>query len=92
VGFTVKILEFCSICRKDTPIYYRRVYKGVASIELFPGKNTNANIEFSIEMKPTGAKEVAVTLNDAVDYPLVPLMRELKAYILELDKKGGLPL
>jgi len=76
--------------RKDVPIYYRRLYTGVAVIELNKGPS-NYRIDFSIETKPTGQKEVTLSFIDTVDYPLVPISKELKQYITELDDAGGLP-
>ncbi|MDR1287033.1 MAG: hypothetical protein LBK08_05425 [Treponema sp.] len=86
----MKILSIRSISRKDVPIYYRRLYTGKAEIELLHG-TAECGIDFSIETKPTGHKEITVTLACAVDYPLVPLIRELKTFINKLDNSGGLP-
>jgi len=86
----MKILTIKDIVRKDFPIYYRRLYTGVASLEL----NTivaDHRIDFSIEHKPTGEKVVAVSFIKQIDYPLVPLIKELKAYIDTMDSNGGLP-
>jgi hypothetical protein len=51
----------------------------------------NYRIDFSIEYKPTGQKEISITFIDKVDYPLVPVNKELKNYILELEAANGLP-
>jgi len=76
--------------RKDVPIYYRKLYTSVAVIEL-NGKQNEYRIDFSMEIKPTGQKEFNVNFIDAVDYPLVPLVKELKHYIAELEAADGLP-
>jgi hypothetical protein len=86
----MKVLSIKNVSRKDVPIYYRRLYSGVAVLELVKDP-VERRIDFSIETKPTGAKEIAVTLVDAVDYPLIPLNRELKKFIDHLDVNGGLP-
>jgi 2-methylaconitate cis-trans-isomerase PrpF len=86
----MKIISIKDMIRKDVPIYYRKLYTGVAVVELNKGP-VNYRIDFSIEYKPTGNKDVAVSFIDAVDYPLIPLSRELKQYISELDTAGGLP-
>ncbi|MDR2302967.1 MAG: hypothetical protein LBE10_00065 [Treponema sp.] len=86
----MKILEFKNITRKDVPIYYRSLFSGTAVLELV-NKSTDLSVEFSIEKKPTGYKEIIVTLNEKVDYPLVPLIKELKKYIDNLDASGALP-
>jgi hypothetical protein len=86
----MKILEVKNIVRKDVPIYYRRLYTGIAVIELI-NKSQDAHIDFSIEHKPTGQKEILVSFIDKVDYPLVPLNSALKKAIDDLDSSGGLP-
>jgi translation initiation factor 1 (eIF-1/SUI1) len=86
----MKILSIKDIVRKDVPIYYRRLYSGIAVLELI-NKSIETHIDFSIEHKPTGHKETLVTLIDKVDYPLVPLVAELKKHLSDLDSKGSLP-
>jgi hypothetical protein len=49
------------------------------------------NIDFSIETKPTGHKDISVTFINSFDYPLVPLLKEIKKYVTDLDNGGALP-
>lgn len=86
----MKIIGIQNIIRKDVPIYYKRFYKGTLVIELI---NTPKEIplEFIIEHKPTGQLEITATLMEEIDYPVVPLMKELKNYIGELDSGRKLP-
>ena len=86
----MKIISIKDMIRKDVPIYYRRLYTGVAVIEVNQ-ESIDYRIDFSIEYKPTGQKEVNVSFIDSIDFPLVPINRELKIYISELDSNGGLP-
>ncbi|MDR1319393.1 MAG: hypothetical protein LBJ90_07185 [Treponema sp.] len=86
----MKVIMIKDMVRKDVPIYYRRLYTGVAVLELVKGVEDH-RIDFSIEYKPTGQTEISVTFNGKVDYPLVPLTRELKKFIANLDSAGGLP-
>jgi len=86
----MQIVEIKNIIRKDVPIYYRRLYSGIAVLEIF-NKHLETPLDFQIEHKPTGQKEIAITLMDTVDYPLVPLHKELKNYIGSLDTGGKLP-
>jgi len=55
------------------------------------GNEENYRIDFSIESKPTGHKDITINFIDTVDYPLIPVNKELKKYIDELDYVGGLP-
>ena len=86
----MKIICIKDTIRKDVPIYYRMLYTGVAVIDLGQG-SSNFRIDFSIETKPTGMKEVVVSFIDKIDYPLVPVLKELKQHITDLDNAGGLP-
>ncbi|GAB1481611.1 hypothetical protein MASR2M78_04260 [Treponema sp.] len=86
----VKKVEIIDIVRKDVPIYYRRIFTATAILSLM-GQRLQRRIEFTIETKPTGAKDVAVNLIETLDYPLIPILRELKEIINELDKTGALP-
>ncbi|MFP3041781.1 hypothetical protein LQZ19_08150 [Treponema primitia] len=86
----MKIKQIKDIVRKDVPIYYRRLFTGILELDLM-GKNIDRNIDFTIETLPTGLNQVSVTIAEPVDYPLVPLMRELKQFIADLDDNGGLP-
>jgi len=86
----MKIISIKDMIRKDVPIYYRKLYTGVAVIEMNKGP-ADYRIDFCIEYKPTGQKDITVSFIDAVDYPLIPINRELKQYILDLENAGGLP-
>ena len=85
----MKIIAVKDIVKKDIPIYYRLLYTGVVVIEL---KTTaDYRIDFCIEIKPTGQKDISVTFLDDVDYPLLPVMKELKALIETMHTNGALP-
>ena len=76
--------------RKDFPIYYRRFYAGIAVMELVNGI-VEVPLDFQIEQKPTGHIDIVTILSEKIDYPLVPLQKELKKYIGALDSDGKLP-
>jgi len=86
----MKIVCIKDMIRKDVPIYYRRLYTGVAVIE-FNQKQSEFRLDFCIETKPTGLNEITVNFIDEIDYPLIPVTKELKNYIAELDNACGLP-
>ncbi|MDR2543695.1 MAG: hypothetical protein LBC80_09665 [Treponema sp.] len=86
----MKVISIKDMVRKDVPIYYRKLFTGIAVIDLNE-KQTDFRIDFAIEYKPTGHKEIAVNFLDHIDYPIVPVARELKQYIFDLDYVGGLP-
>jgi len=86
----MKLIAVKDIVRKDVPIYYRRIYTGIAKLDLNT-KTADYRIEFSIEHKPTGEKLIQITFIDTIDYPILPLTKELKTYIDTLDSQGDLP-
>ena len=86
----MQIIEIKEIVRKDVPIYYRRLYSGIAILELI-NKHIEVPLDFQVEQKPTGQVDIGVTLNGEIDYPLVPLQKELKSFIRNLDSSGTLP-
>jgi hypothetical protein len=86
----MKVMNVKDIVRKDIPIYYRLLYTGVAVVELANGIS-DYRIDFSIEVKPTGQIEVGVSFLDTIDYPLVPVTKELKNHITTMHINGTLP-
>ena len=86
----VKIISIKDMIRKDVPIYYRKLYTGVAVIVLNEVQK-DFRVDFAIEFKPTGHKEVTVNFLDNIDYPLIPVTRDLKQFIIDLESVGGLP-
>jgi hypothetical protein len=85
------VVEIKDMVRKDVPIYYRRVYDGLVVVEI-AGKNYDMRINWTIETSPLGIKETTITMADKVDYPLVPLLKEIKKKIEYLDSEGKLPI
>ena len=86
----MKVYTIKDIVRKDVPIYYRLLYTGVAVLEL-TGDPADYRIDFAIEIKPTGQKEITVSFLDEVDYPLVPVIKEMKNTIDTMHSNGTLP-
>jgi len=86
----MKVVEIKNLIRKDVPIYYRRLYTGTVVLELL-NKPVDFPMDFQIEQKPTGQSEINITSMGKVDYPLVPLQKELKQFIGDMDSNGKLP-
>lgn len=86
----MKIKGINNLIRKDLPIYYRRLYSGIVVVE-FMDKITECHIDFIVETKPTGLNEIIISQLDNVEYPLIPLKKEIIAFITQLDATGGLP-
>ena len=86
----MKIISIKDLVRKDVPIYYRRLFSGTLEIELI-NNTVESHIDFTVETKPTGINEVIINNFESVDYPLLPLTKEIKKFITVLDETGGLP-
>ena len=87
----MKFLGMDEIEKKDTLIYYRNEYCGSASFSLVEGKRASVRFESTVEIKPTGERDISLQLLNKVDYPLVPIIKTLKQEILAIDREG-LPL
>ena len=87
----MRVVNVKDIIRKDVPIYYRLLFTGVAVLELTGGNVSDYRIDFSIETKPTGHKEINVSFLDDIHYPLIPVVRELKTFIGTMHSNGTLP-
>jgi len=86
----MKVVAVKDIIRKDVPIYYRLLYTGVAVIDLGKGA-ADYRIDFTVEIKPTGLKEISVTFLDNLEYPLLPVIKELKTIIDKMHEDELLP-
>lgn len=91
----MKLLSIENIEKKqgDVPIYYRKDYMALALFQktLHHQEQINVDIEFSVEMEPTGNKKIDVKIGGDVDYPLMPLIHSLKKEIRHLESKGKIP-
>jgi len=86
----MRVISIKDMIRKDVPIYYRLLFTGVAVLEL-TGKAAEYRIDFTIELKPTGHKDISVTILDDIHYPLLPIINELKTTIDAMHTNGLLP-
>ena len=86
----MKINTIKNLTRKNVPIYYRRIFSGILVIELI-NEIVESQIDFTVETKPTGVNEVIINNMGTIDYPRLPLIKEIKKFISVLDETGGLP-
>ncbi|MDC7239556.1 MAG: hypothetical protein PQJ50_04270 [Spirochaetales bacterium] len=82
----MKFLGMDQFEKKDTLIYYRHEYSGIARFALIGDKEATVRFSSSIEIKPTGEREVNVELLDRIDYPVLPIIKSLKNEILAIEK------
>ena len=83
------VLDIKDITTEEGYIYYRKSYSGVAIVELQTIEEIP--LKFLIETSPLGEKTVDVSLEKDVHYPILPVIKELKKYILQKANEGSLP-
>lgn len=86
----MKVLEFKNLTREEGQIFYIRNYACDAVLEL-PTTSIEAKISFAIEMNPFGARTVNIAFSEPLNYPVLPVMKALKEYIIKEDLDGHLP-
>ena len=86
----MKILGLKNLFREEGYIYYRRNFTGIADVEI-PGQTLEADIDFCIETDPFGKKTVDIQITKTLNYPILPIKKALKDYILIQDSEGKLP-
>ena len=84
----MELLAIEKLKKKDTLIYYRNHYEGIAVFSLIADKQASIRFNSTVEIKPTGERDVTVELLDSIDYPLLPILKSLKNKISSIDQKG----
>lgn len=88
----MQILKLNNVKKSEGVIYYRRQYTAEAEIEL-PNCIEKIPVSFIIETGPLGDKQFELDFDPhLINYPLVPVKKALKEYILNIDQMGALPL
>lgn len=85
------VQDIHNIRKKHMLISYRREYQADAMISLNGDLARDFRIEFSLEMTPLGSSIVRVRFLDDIEYPLVPIMQELKETVTRMETAGTLP-
>jgi hypothetical protein len=86
----MKVHGIEQLTKKDIPLYYRNEYEGLGDLEFPTGERLRVPLEFTVEIKPTGERVIAVKLKERIDYPLLPVLRALKEKIKILESNGDL--
>lgn len=86
----LKIIELRNLDRKDVPLAYRRSFTAEAMLEGIHSGEFTQSIEFDIEKDALGNTDITVKVFGTPQYPMVPLLRALKAHISELESSGAL--
>lgn len=86
----MRILELKNLYREEGYIYYRRNFTGNAVVEI-PGQTIEAPVDFCIETNPFGQKSIEIEVSKTINYPVLPIKKALKEFILTEDSEGRLP-
>ena len=86
----MKVLEIQNLLKKDIPLHYRNEYSGDIILETNQAVTMKKKVEFSLERSATGVLDIQVQFKDNLDYPLLPVIKTVKDFILKLEKKGAL--
>ncbi len=86
----MKVAELKNIQWEEGQIFYLRKYNCTAVLEL-PIETEEVPIFFSIESDPFGRKNIDLTINRQINYPLLPVKKALLEFILSEDSEGRLP-
>lgn len=84
----MKLLAIEKILKKDTLIYYRNQYEGTALFSLIADRQVSVKFTSTVEIKPTGERDITVELLESIDYPLIPILQSIKSEMREIDQKG----
>ena len=86
----MQIRELRNLKRKDVPLAYRRTFSAEAILEGQRSGQTAQPVEFDLEQSAGGSTSVNIRLIGNAQYPVIPLMRELRAYISNMNAQGKL--
>ena len=87
----MRVAEIKSISMDEGFIYYINRYKATAVIE-YLSKQASFPFSFSIEINPLGMRTYNVSdLPKSLDYPVLPVKKALKEFIITMDKYNELP-
>ncbi len=86
----MKVVRISDIQRKEAYIDYRRMYTGNATLNLNSTGAVEVPIEFALEHTALGSIDISVNLLQKIEYPVVPIINDLKEYIRELSTTGQL--
>lgn len=88
---TMRVAEIKSISKEEGYIYYINRYKATAVIE-YLSKEASFPFSFYVEINPLGMRSYHVNdIPRTLDYPLLPVMKALKEYVIKMDKNRELP-
>ena len=86
----MKVIELKNITYKNSQIVYIRQFDCDAIVELMAVTET-IPLHFEIEIDCFGNRNIRMDLKKEINYPLLPLKKNLSEYIKNQDEEGKLP-
>lgn len=89
---SMKLLEIRNITRKEMPLHYMNEFYGSAVfLESFSSRKVEKRLMFTVEKPAIGVLKIKVNFLDDLNYPLVPILKNIKSHIADMAQKGKLP-
>ena len=85
----MEVLEIQNLKKKDIPLHYRNEYTGTFILKSFRGQE-KLETEFVLERDAIGSISISIHFFSHPDYPILPLTKKIKEFILDLEKAGKL--
>ena len=85
----MEVLELQNLKKKDIPLHYRNEYSGTFILKSIKGQE-KLDTEFVLERDAIGAISISIHFLSHPDYPILPLTKKIKTFILDLEKAGKL--
>ena len=85
----MKIIDIRNLSKKENFLHYRNEYSGSLVYQIGSSEE-ESGLEFSLERTATGQREIAVTFPESIHYPLIPAIRKVKEYVVNMDDRGEL--
>ena len=86
----MKVIEIQNLLKKDIPLHYRNEYSGDIILETNQAVTLKKKLEFSLERRATGDLDIQIQFKDEIEYPLIPVIKTVKDFIIKLEKEGDL--
>ena len=86
----MQLIDIIDIRKKDLPVHYRHVYQATALFS-YRGNELRTRLEFVLEQTAIGSTDLHVSFIDDPDYPLIPILKQVKEKVRSLESDRELP-
>lgn len=86
----MKLIEIKDIQPEEGAVYYRQKYHATAVFEDSHHREQDLPVLCIVETNPLGQKKITVNFLADIQYPLIPLLRQLKAMVHVMHNDGRL--